>query len=298
VKSFRQKARSLSASSPSEAEEQLRQLAKKTRRVEALIRAGLSPRDAAANSDLDLSSLSSVSPTPHSFLTNVWNFALSTGAAPTQVFVVCAEAFTEAAENARQARVQLAGPQAATRMVMILPVLAIAGGVIAGYNPLKFLFGTLLGFTALLCAAALMFFAHRWSRHLVKKAQQWDWARGMSAEAMAISLSAGQSLEQARTWSRNVAEKYLENPENIRSELASCEEFVELAQRTGVALAGLLRTYAQLERATAKEEAQMRIEKLSVQLMIPLGVCVLPAFISVGVLPLVASVISSTALNS
>jgi tight adherence protein B len=51
-------------------------------------------------------------------------------------------------------------------------------------------------------------------------------------------------------------------------------------------------------RTAMQEQSQMRVEKLSVQLMIPLGVCVLPAFIAVGVLPIVASMISSTALNS
>lgn len=229
---------------------------------------------------------------------NVWNFALTTGAAPAQVLEVCADAFTEAAENARQARVQLAGPQAATRMVMVLPILAIAGGVLAGYNPLKFLLGTAVGWGALVVAASLMFIAQRWSQHMVSQAQKWDWARGMSAEVMAISLAAGQSLQQARSWAQDVAENYLVDAELTRSEIRSCDGYVLLAQRTGVALSGLFRSRAQLDRAEAQEEAQMRIEKLSVQLMIPLGVCVLPAFIAVGVLPLVASVISSTALTS
>ncbi len=296
---FTQKARSVSANSPSDTEEQLRQLSKKTRRVVALIRAGLSPHDAAVNSDLDLTALStSVVPTPQAFLINVWNFALTTGAAPAKVFEVCAEAFTEAAENARQARVQLAGPQAATRMVMVLPVIAIAGGMLAGYSPMKFLFGTPLGLMSLLVASALVFVAHCWSQQMMKKAQHWDWARGMATEVMAISLSAGQSLLQAQNWARDIAENYLVDSEIARSELRSCDSFVQLAQNTGVALSGLLRSHAQLERAEAQEQAQMRIEKLSVQLMIPLGVCVLPAFIAVGVLPLVASVISSTALNS
>ena len=113
-----------------------------------------------------------------------------------------------------------------------------------------------------------------------------------------MSLSAGHSLAQARRWAAQVATSFTVDHEMAQQELARCDEFMALASKTGVGLSGLLRSQAQRERNAAREEAQMRVEKLAVRLMIPLGVCVLPAFIAVGVLPLVASVISSTALNS
>jgi len=237
-------------------------------------------------------------PTPEAFLGEVWNFALTTGAAPAAVFEVCAQALSEAAENARQARVHLAGPQAATRLVMVLPLLALAGGVLAGYDPLKFLLGSLMGWFVLFFAAGMVFLSHSWSQRMLTRAQRWNWSRGMVAEVMAISLASGQSLSHARSWASEVAQKYSTHAEISCAELAQCDRYVQLASHTGVALSSLLRAQAQVERNAAREEAQMRVEKLSVQLMIPLGVCVLPAFIAVGVLPLVASVISSTALNS
>ena len=299
MNSFQAKVHSLSASSPSEVEQSLRELAQKTERVASLLTAGLSPRDATAFADLDLTSKAELpKSSPESFLRVVWNFALGTGAAPASVLGVCSQAFAEAAENARHARVQLAGPQAATTLVMTLPLLAIAGGFVAGYNPLTFLCGTLVGWMLLIGATGLMFLSHRWSQRMVARAQKWEWSRGMATEAMAMSLRAGQSLAQARTWANDIATSFSLNKEMALHELTRCDEYVELASRTGVSLAVLLRSQAQRERNAAREEAQMRVEKLAVRLMIPLGVCVLPAFIAVGVLPLVASVISSTALNS
>jgi len=59
----------------------------------------------------------------------------------------------------------------------------------------------------------------------------------------------------------------------------------------------LLHAHAELLRDRARNSSRESIERLGVKLMIPLGVCVLPAFIAVGVLPLVASVISSTTLK-
>lgn len=299
VNSFRGKVHSLSASSPSEVECSLRELAQKTERVASLLIAGLSTREAAHSAELDLQAAVNIQErTPKAFLSVVWNFAVESGAAPSAVLNVCAEAFAHAAENARHARVQLSGPQAATHLVMTLPVVAVAGGYLAGYNPLAFLLSSFFGWVLLGGAGLLMFLSSRWSQRMVRHAQQWEWSRGMAAEAMAMSLSAGHSLAQARRWAAEVATLFTLNNEMAHQELARCDEFMELASRTGVGLAGLLRSQAQRERNAAREEAQMRVEKLAVRLMIPLGVCVLPAFIAVGVLPLVASVISSTALNS
>lgn len=132
---------------------------------------------------------------------------------------------------------------------------------------------------------------------MVVHSQRWEWFRGMPTEAMAMSLSAGQSLSQAHSWAMSISHQFSENQGIAQQELARCAEFVVLARKTGVGLASLLRSQAQRERQASREDAQMRVEKLSVRLMIPLGVCVLPAFIAVGILPLVASVISSTALN-
>lgn len=293
------KVRSLSASSQSDPEALLGALAKKTQLAAALLRAGLSLTDAAEHAELNVKSLVlAVPPEPEAFLCNVWDFARNSGAAPAAVVEVCAQAFSEAAENARQARVQLAGPQAATKLVMVLPLLAIAGGYLAGYHPLQFLLGTVVGWIVLLFASALMFVSLRWSQRMVTQAQRWEWSRGMASEVMAMSLAAGQSLVQARKWAAEVAWGFSLDKEIAREELAHCDRFSALASQTGVALSGLLRAQAQRERNSSREEAQIRVEKLSVRLMIPLGVCVLPAFIAVGVMPLVASVISSTALNS
>ncbi|MEY4533150.1 MAG: hypothetical protein RI926_919 [Actinomycetota bacterium] len=296
---FREKAHSFFASSLSESEYQLRRLAEQTQLVTALLQAGLSPTASAEHAGLTLAELGAArAPEPAAFFHSVWNFAVNTGAAPASVLKVCAEAFSDAAENARQARVQLAGPQAATRLVMLLPALALLGGFLAGYNPLQFLLGSVLGWLVLFFAAGLIVLSGRWSHRMVTSAQQWNWSRGMAAEVMAISLQAGQSLQQAKKWADQISRDYSSNPETARQEQLQCDQYVALAHQTGVALSGLLRAQAQQERNAARDEAQIRVEKLSVQLMIPLGVCVLPAFIAVGVLPLVASVISSTALNS
>lgn len=292
---LRAKVHSLSASSPSESESQLRLLSQRTLILASLLRAGFSLSQAAQQAQLELGV--DQDPSPQGFLSEVWRFVLDTGAAPAAVFDVCAEVFASAAQNAREARVQMAGPQAAARLVMGLPLIALAGGVVAGYNPFGFLFGTALGWIILCIAGGLMFIAHRWSGRMLRSAQQWSWARGMALEVMAIALSSGQSLSAAHAWANQVGKKFLDSEESTL-ELDQCSELAQLSRSTGVAIVGLLRDRAKQVRMATQEQSQMRVEKLAVQLMIPLGVCVLPAFIAVGVLPIVASMISSTALKS
>ena len=261
----------------------------------SLLRAGLSLPMAAREAKLEITT--PTRGTPEAFLQEVWTFVLDTGAAPAAVFDVCSESFAAAAENARAARVQMAGPQAATRLVMGLPLLALAGGVLAGYDPWGFLLGTVMGWVILVFAAGLMLIAQRWSRRMLHTAQLWSWSRGMSLECMAISLGAGQSLSASQSWAENISQNYL-SPSEATKEREESNSLAQLSRATGVALVGLLRERATQARLAAREDAQIRVEKLAVHLMIPLGVCVLPAFIAVGVLPIVASMLSSTALNT
>jgi len=72
------------------------------------------------------------------------------------------------------------------------------------------------------------------------------------------------------------------------------EEVLEFAAAAGVPAAGLLRSEARLVRRRARARAARTTAVLGVQLMLPLGACILPAFFLVGVVPLVAAILRST----
>lgn len=60
---------------------------------------------------------------------------------------------------------------------------------------------------------------------------------------------------------------------------------------TGTSPAPILRATAARERETAKREAHVLAAKLGVRLVLPLGVCFLPAFFLLGIAPLVLAVL-------
>ncbi|MEO7348628.1 MAG: hypothetical protein ABIW32_02015 [Terrimesophilobacter sp.] len=68
----------------------------------------------------------------------------------------------------------------------------------------------------------------------------------------------------------------------------------DLSQRAGVPAGALLRSEADRIRREASSAAERTAETLAVTLMLPLGLCVLPAFMLLGVAPLMISVLSST----
>jgi len=80
----------------------------------------------------------------------------------------------------------------------------------------------------------------------------------------------------------------------VESALTGVDAVLDLSLRAGVPAAELLRSEAEEARRTARAEVQERASTLAVQLMLPLGLCVLPAFMVLGVVPLLVTVITST----
>ena len=66
---------------------------------------------------------------------------------------------------------------------------------------------------------------------------------------------------------------------------------IRFSAQTGAALAGLLSAMAYDLRRAEHQRRRLAAAKLGVQLVIPLGACILPAFILLGVVPVVLTLI-------
>jgi tight adherence protein B len=71
--------------------------------------------------------------------------------------------------------------------------------------------------------------------------------------------------------------------------LAACRRTLNLAWQRGVAAAPLLRALAERWRGQARRQAAVAAARLGVQLMLPLGLCYLPAFVALGLVPVIVS---------
>ncbi len=224
-------------------------------------------------------------------LATAWAVALDAGAPLAPTLRDFAQSLRDLAQAQREIAVALAAPAATTRLVMALPVIGLLFGFILGFNPLATLFGSAAGWVCLTVGVVLMFLASRWNRRLVRSAQPRDLTPGLEYDLVAIAVAGGAALDRARASVEAAMARY---GGGVHRDDAGIESVLELSRRAGVPAAELLRSEATERRRSARAEVQERAQALSVRLMLPLGVCVLPAFMLLGVVPLLLSVIGST----
>ncbi|TFB48390.1 type II secretion system F family protein, partial [Cryobacterium tagatosivorans] len=226
-------------------------------------------------------------------LAAAWGVATQAGAPLAACLRELAASFRDVGQVHRDLAVALAGPKATARMVMGLPLVGILFGSVLGFNTVQTLFLTVPGLVCLATGTLLMLAGARWNGRLVRSARARDPTPGLALDLTAIGMTGGGSVERARTLVRSVTERYGVCGAEGGSEPA-IDRVLALSARAGVPAAELLRSEADQLRRDARSEGQRAAATLSVTLMIPLGVCVLPAFMLVCVLPLLLAVLSST----
>jgi tight adherence protein B len=77
-------------------------------------------------------------------------------------------------------------------------------------------------------------------------------------------------------------------------DITALDEAAELSRTTGAALTQIILSSADRIREDLRFQISNRIARLSVKLMIPLGVAVLPAFILLSIVPIAISLLSNS----
>lgn len=222
-------------------------------------------------------------------LAAAWIVATSAGAPLAPALQEFASSLRALAQVRRDAATALSGPVATAKLVTILPAIGVFFGMALGFDTLGTLFTTLPGLACVALGGALMWSAHRWNRRLVKNASPRDITPGLTLDLLAIGVSGGASIDRAR---RSVIDA-LERSE-LGVDLTDADGVLRLSERAGVPAGALLRSEAARRRREARSAADRKAATLAVTLMLPLGLCVLPAFMLLGVAPLMMTVLSST----
>jgi tight adherence protein B len=226
-------------------------------------------------------------------LAAAWAVATDAGAPLAPTLRSLAVSLRELAQAQRDIRVALAAPAATARMVMVLPVVGVLFGMALGFDTLATLTTTPLGLACLAVGSVLLLVANRWNRRLIRGAQPRQLTPGLEYDLTAIAVSGGAALERARAAVDNAVQRF----HLTRDAAEGVESVLALSQRAGVPAAELLRGEAEEVRRRARSEVSERAAALSVTLLLPLGVCVLPAFMAVGVLPLVITIVTSSVVT-
>ncbi|MFG6443997.1 type II secretion system F family protein [Microbacterium sp. P07] len=216
-----------------------------------------------------------------------WRVATTVGAPLAESLRDVASALRDGQQAADEVRVALAEPAATARLMSWLPLVAVGLGFVLGFDTVTVLAANPLGIACLVGGVALIVVARRWTAALVRRAQPTPGIPGMDAELTAIALGGGVSIDRARA---------LVSEQAATGGSTEVDEILGLSTAAGVPAVDLLRSSAWLARHRARTDGRLRAAALSSRLLLPLGVCTLPAFLLLGVAPMLLSILSSGVL--
>lgn len=224
-------------------------------------------------------------------LAAAWQVATDAGAPLAPTLHSFSGSLRSLAQVQRELQSALAGPRATARLVLGLPLVGMLFGVALGFDTVTVLVTTVPGLGCLAAGLGLMAVGRWWSSRLVASAAPRQVTPGLGLDLVAIAVSGGISIPRALALVDEARTRCGLADDGSRAVLA---EVLDLSRRAGVPAAGLLRSEADEARRVAQSAGDRRAATLAVTLMVPLGVCVLPAFLLLGVAPLLISVVTST----
>ena len=169
-----------------------------------------------------------------------------------------------------------------------LPLVAVALGAALGFDTLRTLVADPFGIGCAVAGVGLILAARHWNRRLVRRADPAGAVPGLGADLMAIALSGGVSIARAE----QIVAAAGAAPVDVET-----RDILTLSHSAGVPAAELLRAAATLARHRTRTDGRLRAARLSSRLLVPLGVCTLPAFLLLGVAPMLLSVLSTSPLT-
>lgn len=222
-------------------------------------------------------------------LAAAWEIAATVGAPLADVLRTIAEALRDAASAADDVRVALAEPAGTARLLLWMPLVGLLLGFALGFDTLGVMVANPIGTACVLAGLLLVVAARLWTRRLLGRAGPEPGTPGMAAELVAVALAGGAPIDRAV---RLAAETRVVDP--LGKERVG--EVLELSRAAGVPAIELLRAAAAQDRHRARVTGRLRAARLSTRLLLPLGICTLPAFLLLGVAPLLLSVLVTTPL--
>lgn len=214
--------------------------------------------------------------------------AMHSGAKVANEIDVVADLCYQRQRSIERIHVVHAGPKASARLVLWLPVMTLVLGQVSGLDLLGALGARPIVLLSIGLGALLLLLARLISSKLIRKALPTESYLGFYLMGVALEVAAGSNLNQAQKSAYEIFVSVFAKPPAKAEEIAMAE-ITNLVELTGARVGDLLRAQAlnlQQEIAVANE---LKIERLGVRLMLPLGLAVLPAFVCLAVIPLMAT---------
>ena len=228
-----------------------------------------------------------------------WCVALRSGAPPASALQGFAASVRRAAALHRELAVAFAGPRASARLVGLLPLVALGFGALLGFDTVHVLVATPVGWACLAGGLCLMVGSRRWSSRLLAAAEPVELVPGLLPELVAVAMRSGTSVERARRLASAAVADHAPflSAEVLEADELAVDTVLALAERAGAPTVGLLLAEAERRRADADAAGRAAAASVAVRLVVPLAVCVLPAFMLLGVVPVLVALLSGSGVR-
>lgn len=218
-----------------------------------------------------------------------WEVATVVGAPLADVLRSLSESLQDAASAADDVRIALAEPIGTARLLLWLPFAGLLLGLALGFDTIGVLVTNPFGVGCVVAGLVLVMLARWWTARMVRRAQPDPGTPGIHAELVAVALAGGVGIPRALRLVDH-------SPAVLQADRERTDAVLELSRAAGVPASELLRAAAAQQRHESRVRGRIRAARLSSQLLLPLGACTLPAFLLLGVAPLMLSVLTSTPL--
>lgn len=257
-------------------------VAEEARRVADRIATGRPPARALAESDGPEWRL----------LAAAWTVAESSGAPLADALDQLAAALRGLEELRERRSVLLSAPRATVRLVSALPALAVLFGALLGFDPLGVLL-TPVGAVIVVVGSGLLSAGVAWANSLTREVERADRVSGAELVLVRIALGGGRTPDAAmRLVADGAAQSQAEwIPLDALRSGGPVRAVLDSSAAIGAPAGSLLAAEAAGARARAQAELERDAERLGVRVLLPLGACVLPSFVVLGVLPVLISML-------
>ena len=193
--------------------------------------------------------------------------------------------------------VVMSGPRATVRLVTSLPPVALVLGWALGFDPTPVLLSP-IGAVLVAGGTLLLGVGAHWSRELTRRVQGADRVAGAAFDLVWIAVGGGNRPDAAVRRVLDVVDRFDVRwvPFDDFLHDARLRTSLRRAERLGVPVRSVLLDEAAATRARSIAELERAAERLGVRILLPLGLCVLPAFMVLGVLPVVISMVTGSRL--
>lgn len=223
---------------------------------------------------------------------SAWRLAEESGAPLAAALERLADALRALERVSERREVLLAGPRSTVRLVGALPVVALVLGALLGFDPLPVVLSP-LGAILVSLGVGLLVLGIRWARALTASLERVDCVAGLECELAWIALGGGSppwvALRRVADCADAARAEWVQL-DRLRRDGPVAAVFTQ-SEALGTPVGPMLLREAEDARARAQADLESAAERLGVQVLLPLAVCVLPSFVLLGVMPVLLAVL-------